>query len=315
MSYNTHLMGTITGTIAKAYWKDDDRFAALETCVLNAQLCGADIISFEEIWSREYVEKLTSGSVSKLYPNACYDFHDGRLDTPTNPSGLLLLGNSRVTFDQNTLTYFDYITAIGEDNFGPQDQHDGKGYLKISAVVDKYRPLTVMNTHMPVQSSKYTTAIGDCFRNLASAVPAGHSPVLLMGDFNLSETSDTPVNGVRRFSDWVGPKGYLGQAGLIDVFRTLYTIDQNPGYSIISNTNTCWKHFNEDKVAANEPDFNRIDYVMCRGLTPVSMSVQGKYIGTTGSDYSDEGNGWIWLDNGNKRDISDHYPVMATLNF
>lgn len=99
------------------------------------------------------------------------------------------------------------------------------------------------------------------------------------------------------------------------LFRALHPIDEDPGYSIISNTNTCWKHYNQDKVAAGEPNFARIDYIMCRGLNPVSMAVQGKYIGTAGSDYTDEGNGWVWMDDGNKRDISDHYPVMATFTF
>lgn len=118
-----------------------------------------------------------------------------------NPSGLLLLGNSRVAFSAGTNHSFDYIPGSVKIISGFPGQDTGKGYLLTKAVVDKWTELTLMTTHMPVKSSKYTDAIGKCFQNLASAVPPGRSPVLLMGDFNLDETSDEPVHGVRRFSN------------------------------------------------------------------------------------------------------------------
>ena len=43
------------------------------------------------------------------------------------------------------------------------------------------------------------------------------------------------------------------------------------------------------------------------------MAVQGRYIGTSGEDYSYAGDRSLWEDNGQPRDISDHYVVIATL--
>src|SRR5689334_4339103 len=112
MAYNTHLFGTFAGIISRitgsdVYWQDKPtRFDALKACIKNASICGADIISIEEMWSSDLVEAITSDSVSGLYPNSCYSLHDGRADTASNPSGLLLLGNSRVDFNQNTFEYF-----------------------------------------------------------------------------------------------------------------------------------------------------------------------------------------------------------------
>ena len=161
---------------------------------------------------------------------------------------------------------------------------------------------------MPTGAGHYRSALDKCFQALAQAASSATGPVLLMGDFNIDETklddsmkSAADPDGVPFYDEWIGPNGYLGKAGLVDAYRRLYGDSKNdPGYTVVSSTNSCWQHFNPEDVAKGTIDNQRIDYMMCRGLTPVSVAV--------GSDKK-----WVWKDSdGHTKDISDHYPLLGT---
>jgi exonuclease III len=331
MSYNTHLFGEFTG-IPGTHWQDDLRVEALAALLASAN---ADVIGIQEMWSSRYVE-----AIAKQFPSAFYDLHDPGKGAPSNPSGLLLLAGKRVTLDAKHAEYYDYIHEIKHSvkhdilhpddvfMFDPkQDMITGKGYLRVPATIDGMA-ITLMVTHMPTGSGTYTNGVAQCFDALAKAATKDDAPVLLLADFNVSET-DKPLSAGQtpsgkssdRYTLWIGKDGTLGQAGLSDAYRTLYPdAGANSGFSVVGTTNTCWRHFNGDKIAKNTYDQERIDHMMYRGLTPVSMSILGlagfpppSAGGTQQTDYSDSQNAWIWLDHGSeKRDLSDHYPVIGS---
>ncbi len=320
MSYNTHLFGDVVGWISNVGWKDSDRVKTLKSCIENADICGADIIAIEEIWSKDLVHEFTQDKAfCELYPYNFHDLHSPGHAIPSNPSGLLLLTNSRVQLDTEKAEYYDYIHEIGYSKFDKkQDVPTGKGFYKVPAMVDGNVAITLFITHMPTNSHAYPEGVGQCFQNLAAAVPTDGSPVLLLGDFNITEGAKPLPDGQDRYTIWVGPNGFLGAAGLSDAFRNIYPdVQTNPGYSVIGATNTCWRHFNTKKVEKNEYDTLRIDYMMYRGMIPLTLEVMGKVPPQPPavSDYSDDGNSWIWLDDGiNTRDLSDHYPIIGTFS-
>lgn len=326
LTFNTHLFGDVVRHLDPSVaFHDNDRFDALGKCLKNPDICSADIIAIQEMWSSYYVDHITQHTVTEIYPNFYYDLKSDGMVHASNPSGLLLMAKENITFDKANAVYYDYIHEIGAQHFDKsQDQITGKGYLSIPATING-KAFTLLTTHMPTNVGTYTYGVGECFKALASAVPKDGSPVLLMGDFNIYETKIDPLSStsVTFYSEFIGPNGWLGKAGLTDGYRYLNTdATSAPGYSVIGTTNTTWEHFNKDKTSKHPPeyDLHRIDYIMYKGFTPVenSIQVQGKpnpLPPAPKTDYSDSGNQWVFTDPGDHetRDISDHYPLTGTL--
>jgi endonuclease/exonuclease/phosphatase family metal-dependent hydrolase len=328
MTFNTHLFGDVVRFFHRSVsFHDDDRFKHLCECIKDSTICSADIIAIQEMWSSKYVEHITTHTVSKLYPTNWYHLASEGIVHASNAPGLLLMARENVTFDTKNAVYFDYIHEFGPSHFDQkQDAITGKGYLKVPASVNGV-DFTLLTTHMPTNAEAFPDTLNQCFDALAAAVPDDNSPVLLMGDFNIYEgkvDKSSTLNPQPTFYDmWIGPNGALGQAGLIDGYRTQNSdASTDPGYSIVGTTNTTWKHFNEKKVTKNPPEYDlqRIDYIMYRGFTPVANSIQVQ--GTPNptppappTDYSDSSNKWIFHDHDDNktRDLSDHYPLTGTL--
>jgi hypothetical protein len=369
LTYNTHLFGTWTGIVGTA-WNDPPRFGALVPMLMN---CGADVIALQEIWSSNFVESLVE-SVKSVYPTSYYDLKGKGIGHPSNPSGLLLLMNKRFEIDpdpapDNKLLYYDYIHELRHDYsipsgvdpkkwlddakhvtaFDPiQDEPTGKGFLRVPVVLDGTIHMTLFVTHMPTSSGNFPQAINDCFKKLTDHVPHDDSVVLLLADFNVSET-DPPLQsledkyyGKDRYALWIGPNPdaplpstyipTLARVQLQDALRVLAPKQSDaPGYSVIGATNTCWRNFNSDKIAKNSYDHVRIDHMMCRGLSPQSITVLGTPPPPPNSDgpprtnYTDNpiiddpavkpnANQWTWDDGGVKEDLSDHYPVIGVFS-
>jgi endonuclease/exonuclease/phosphatase family metal-dependent hydrolase len=342
MAYNTHLFGDVVGKVgnflhalgladADVGWKDDDREDALKTCLKDPNTCGADVVSLEEFWSSTFVSNLEHGSLNEpqYYPNSFKYYHPQGDAVTSNPSGLMLLGNQRITFEPDTdsgLNYRNYIDEIGKDNFSDQDKYTGKGCYAVKALIDGTQQIVFASTHMPTNSHSYPDSLKQCYQILAEAITdvRGDSgcPVLLMGDFNLDEAGTTiDYDGnpaYDRYAEWVGPHGILGSIGLQDVYRTLFPDSGTyPGYTVIPSTNTCWRHFNGGTPALGTDGCSRIDYMMTIGLTPSTFTVRGAPPPTAGSDYSDSAqtNPFTWTDDGNTRDISDHYPIIVDFSY
>lgn len=340
MAYNTHLFGDVVGKVgnflhalgladADVGWKDDDREDALKACLKDPQVGGgADVVSLEEFWSSTFVSNLEHGSLSEAqyYPNSFKYYHPTGGAVTSNPSGLMLLGNSRVTFDPDAATYENYIDKIGKDNFSDQDKYTGKGCYVVKGLIDGTQQIVFASTHMPTNSHSYPDSLKGCYQILADTIKSvrGDSgcPVLLMGDFNLKEdgtTIDYDGNpNYNRYDEWVGPQGILGNIGLQDVYRTLYPDSEtSPGYTVIPSTNTCWRHFNDGTPAEGTDGCSRIDYMMTIGLTATAFTVMGAPPPASGSDYSDsaQSNPFTWSDDGNTRDISDHYPIIVDFTY
>lgn len=320
MAYNTHLFGSVVGILSGDNWKDSQRFAALTDCIKNASVCGADIIALEEFWSSDFIEDIKKDTtLCDLYP---YQYskisHSYITEGPSNPSGLILLTNKRVVLDKDNAIYFDYISEIGSSKFDYQDKFTGKGFYKVPARIDGTIDIILLITHMPTNSGSYTKGVEQCFQYLAKVVPGGDSPVLLLGDFNIAETSEPLSNGKDRYKIWIGSDGILGKTGLVDAYRKLFPDSQaSPGFSVVGATNTLWRHFNREKADNKDYDAKRIDYMLYRELTPTSLGVQGTPPPPPSQtpDYSDSKNKWVWMDNGTKlRDISDHYPIVGTFS-
>jgi endonuclease/exonuclease/phosphatase family metal-dependent hydrolase len=375
LTFNTHLFGEWTSILGTG-WADQTRVQQLAPLLERS---GADIIGLQEIWSSRFVKdgfrdsttgQSVPGLVERLgdsYPNSYFDLHDVGVAHPSNPSGLLLLMNKRVQPDpKQKPLYYDYIHRIsgaeylsipdglhGKDVrnlsvFDPiQDMPTGKGFLMVPVVVDGTLNLTLVVTHMPTSSGTFPVAIDACFRKLDDHTPEGDSPVLLLADFNVSETDgrlESPVSKYQhedRYNLWIGPNaapntdnadrdaGKAGptllRKGFRDAFRTLNpTWSAAPGYSVIGATNTCWRNFNNDKVKGGHYDASRIDHMMYRGLTPLSMTVLGTPPPAAGApsktNYLDDpgntnANTWIWTDGNAKNDMSDHYPVIGQFSF
>lgn len=346
LTYNTHLFGEFTG-IPGTHWQDETaRYPALSKLLTDPTFCNADIIGIQEMWSSKFVEDIAS-----KFPNSHYNLESPRIPVPTmggitlplpsalpsNPSGLVLLGSRRVQFDAKNAQYYDYVYELIKDDiehlhdkiFDPgQDMITGKGFLKVPVTLDGTQKITVLVTHMPTSSGKYTDSIDFCFKRLADSVKDDEGPVLLLADFNVSETDTLLDDGRDRYSMWIGPNPdpsrtapdvpTLERVGLGDAFRRLYPKQtDNPGYSVVGTTNSCWRHFNGDKISKNPPEYDiyRIDHMMCRGMTPQSMSVLGAAPPSGAPNYDDTGNQWIWLDHGTeRRDLSDHYPVIGVFS-
>lgn len=340
LTYNSHLFGSFIGPISGTGWKDDDRFDAWKGCVKNPDVCGVDLIAAQEIWSSDFVHTLEHGSVSSVYPYSFKSYHSNESTeenatsdvegAPSNPSGLVMLGNDNAEIQTDLGVYINYIEQIGRTNFSAQDAFTGKGCYVVPVDVQG-TSIVFATTHMPTNSHEYPTSLQECFTLLAGAISSmadqdGTSlPVILMGDFNLPETAGTisfeGSDNYCRYDEWIGPNGILGKIGLEDAYRTLYPsaspacteAADEPGYSVIGSTNTCWRHFNREDAQKGDYSLHRIDYMMVRGMTPVSVAVQGMPDPGPDNrpDYSDTGNQWIWTDDGSTRDISDHYPVMG----
>lgn len=224
MTYNTHLFGKVVGVLSGAEWKDDDRFIALTTCIKDAGMCGADIISIEEGWSDDFIEKIQrSHDFCDLYPYQYFSLQKPCTSVLSNPSGLLLLTNKRVVLHTSDAIYYDYTTEKGDTNFGIQDIVTSKGFYKVPATVDGTTDITLLIPHIPTDSGTYTTGVQECFQYLTQAIHSDHSPVLLLGDFNFAETNGPLLNGTDRDTIWVGPKGICGT-------NRLYVIPGNDAF-------------------------------------------------------------------------------------
>jgi len=137
-------------------------------------------------------------------------------------------------------------------------------------------------THMPTSAHSYSESIAQCYLALGHQMseypltdPAAlknlkdqmavfrktypDAPVLLLGDFNLSEGVQDNVD---YYSEWIqsaAGSATLQQAGLIDAWRVLYpTVSDGPGYTVDGTLNSFYQHLNPGKS-----DQKRIDYVMC----------------------------------------------------
>lgn len=343
-SYNTHLFGSIVGTIGnwleslnitddKVRWKDDDRFHALKKKLKDKTVCDSDIVALQENWSSDFVHSLEHGSVSDPinYPNHYKNYHPEGSAYTSNPSGLLLLGNGRVQFDKTLATYTNFIKIVGENHFGDQDKHTGKGCYVAPALIDGVQPLLVACSHMPTNSATYPESLMQCFQLMADSIGehltrmGATCPVILAGDFNLSEDSKKiDFQGdpeYDRYQHWIGETGILGSSGLRDAYRSLYPdVTANPGYTVVPSTNNCWRHFHDGEPVEGSNDAKRIDYLMTMNLTVESFTIDGTPPPASGSNYLDSpnstnNNAWIWDNDGRKRDISDHYGVTAKFTY
>lgn len=313
LTYNTHLFGDLVYLKGLDY-HDNSRKDQIKA-FLNTR--PATIVALQEVWSGAFANNFKH-DVTDQYPKSNFfaqDAHHGAF----NKSGLCLMADNACKLVG--YSYFDYISQCNVDGFDIQDnppflKHGtGKGFeLAVYQLPGANgKSVGVFTTHMVTNASTYPKSVACCFESLASAVDQfctqkPDSSVVVMGDLNIAELEG---NGQidPEFVAYV--QKILEAHKLTDAFATSRgseTPQQAPGYTVDGTTNTFWQHFN-----SGSPQRKRIDFIFYRssdsGVTSLSLDkIEVLTPSVIGNKLQ------INVD-GEALDCSDHYAVLADLNF
>ncbi|MCC7373182.1 MAG: endonuclease/exonuclease/phosphatase family protein [Verrucomicrobiales bacterium] len=344
LTYNTHLFGDLPanfvlewfGTSFPILFLDEERKQAIKGYLASYP---ADIVGLQEVWSGAYANNFKHNA-DDAFPSfyARNSHHDGPIVTwQFNRAGLCSMARPGIRFRQPG--HYNFIANCGvkepdqEDKaWSEQDYPDpyhwfyipnyvtSKGFLftlcelthDFNAAIPPGETVQIgfFNTHFPTNGSKFPRSIENCILRLKDAINGfallnPSAAVVVMGDFNISGTADSPPDSkyAKYFKDILLAPVANGGAGLTDAYNQVNP--EIPGYSVNGNTNTLWKYFNEDKAGKLE----RPDYILYRS----SDRVGAVAIDAVDAKVVDSDALKVTTSRHETFDTSDHYPILVTL--
>ena len=301
ISYNVHLFGGLSsvtlsgmGQVAKIIHDDEQRLAALDLALSH---CGADIVCLQELWSDSYKGRLTR-TLSHIYPYSYYQpFGDYvHLSVKQIGSGLLLLSKHPVV----NANFTAFARLSGEDKFAD------KGVMCALVNVagpDGLYPLVVVSTHtqagtgeaaVQARSDNINDIVGalNRFKFSLPVADASRLPQVITGDLNVvAETRSGDHTGEYRILS-----RELGAIRFTDLAASLYPDrQQHPLFTSDPDRNSLIPLFDPDDHTPG-----RLDYLFTRNIAVEGSSFQ------VGLD-------WTYSGTQGAVDISDHYPISASI--
>jgi endonuclease/exonuclease/phosphatase family metal-dependent hydrolase len=301
LQYNAHLFGGISelklGAMqlkAKIIHDDEARRDALARAILQS---GADIVCLEEVWSDAYKIRLAM-DFRHVYTYTFYEpFSDGPvLGKKQLGSGLFLLSKHKIV----SPVFTAFSRLCGADDFAAKGLITAEIHLQAEG---ESFPLLLLFTHTQAEESDSATVCrADNINEICSALTrqrvdsglngAGRLPRIVAGDLNVVAENDDG-EATREYRQ---VKSAFADDGFSDLAAALYPDRRRDRlYTSDALNNKLIPIFDPADQARS-----RLDYVFVANLPAGQCTLQ------TPTD-------WRYESTNGPADISDHYPVIASM--
>ncbi|MGD1852610.1 MAG: endonuclease/exonuclease/phosphatase family protein [Leptolyngbyaceae cyanobacterium] len=302
LSYNTHLFLDSAPSFAKQdlLYNDEIRLQHIAQKLVSGDF---DIVGLCEVWADKSKDTLI-GAVKQVLPYAYYQPYAFESQPPAAVgSGLLVLSKYPVDGRFN---------AFGSSNLCDSDRYSNKGFYfcRISFndnLVQLFFTHTQANGDGKVPCRDLSTDTPPCCRKrnlskLCKYIEGSvdkNQPVIIMGDLNL--VGDCPGD-----SEYEDVMSLFKQLGVDDQYRHYFpTVSMAPGVTYDAAANSLISRFAPED--AQNHIKQRLDYIFTNAASLEATVSQVEVL----SDFRYE-------DKQNKdsmADLSDHYPLSATVSF
>lgn len=283
--YNTHLFhGTGLGFLPE--FEDELR---IKDIILQLRKSRSDIICLEEVWA-DATKNIIANELRSKFPHSYYN----KTSFIKIGSGLLLLSKWNIIRPSFT----QYIDLVGSDNWSQ------KGFIQADIVHDTKILIRLLFTHTQagVGEEEVKTRRSN-FAQLYTAIRSinlsDKKPLLVAGDLNVIAEL-IPGAPAKEYKEICNN---FGKLGLVDVYRIRNPdVSSNHGFTYNGPRNKLIPIF--EKADYNKQE--RLDYIFINKdaakITIDSANVSWGYLYT-----SPKNNGLM--------DLSDHYPLIASLSW